>query len=198
MATRSKNLKTIAAQATTNNQSNKEDIINTNTDSKDLKVRYFAITLFKGQLIMTWFNEELKLQTKELDDLRGGLYAPLNLINKGVQPYFLSFNKDKARISLIKQVQEINKEDASNFFVEFVNASYTHFRIWRKLSSDTKAHLEALMSLTSTPATEVVAVVAEGDAFNTTTSCGHCGTSTDQMGLCDECYYYYEYSEGIV
>ncbi len=164
MATRKSN-KTLAAEAIANttNTNVQEDNNMDTTNTKDLKVRYFAITMFRGQLIMSWFNEELKLQTKELVDLREGIYAPLNLISKEVQPYFVSFNKDKARISLIKAVQEINKEDASNFFVEFVNANYTHFRIWKKLSADTKAHLEALVSLTSTPATEVAIVIPEQD-----------------------------------
>lgn len=78
-----------------------------------------------------------------------------------------------------------NKEDEAHFFIEFVIPVYTHFRIWKMLATQTKAHLDALMNLTSTPVTEV-AVVAEGDAFNTTTSCGHCGAPGDEV-LCHLC-----------
>jgi hypothetical protein len=154
---------------TTNNQSKEDNMQTTNTTSHRYEVRYHLITLHKGNLYRAWLDETNKVQVKTIKDLRYTLYAVLSdSLNKGVQPYFISFNKLQARLNLIEKVREINKEDEASWFIEFVNS--TNFRVWNRLMEGTKAHLASLANLTADleTATEVADVSAvEGiDAFN--------------------------------
>jgi len=114
-----------------------------------MKVRYYAFTRTGDNILVSWLTEDRSFRTAEVSSMRETIYSILRLMEKGIQPYFISFHypASDGYKTIVQEVQAINEEDEANFSISFINHKVTHFRVWRLLGAKTLEHLKSLKSL---------------------------------------------------
>lgn len=132
-----------------------------------MKVRYYALNRTgDNKVLVSWLAEDRSFRTAEVACIREAIYSIMRLMEKGIQPYFISFHYPASNgyKTIVQEVQAINKEDEANFFVSFINHKVTHFRVWRLIGAKTLEHLKALKALSTEVGVGVTIVLPAEEA----------------------------------